>query len=132
MYMFILRNEDYIKYTWNHKKAFLKVEKILLGKNTIRGYLHDVDKLFMYMFLSKKLANKLHRKYSHHHINKAKTIADYTQMIIDWECARFTKEDKPLDAFETLYKYYPQLEPIILPLLKKYDVKTKMGNIKNI
>ena len=132
MYMFILRNEDYIKYTWNHKKAFLKVEKILLGKNTIRGYLHDVDKLFMYMFLSKKLASKLHRKYSHHHINKAKTIADYTQMIIDWECARFTKEDKPLDAFETLYKYYPQLEPIILPLLKKYDVKTKMENIKNI
>ena len=30
-------------YTWKHKKAFLKVEKKLLGKNTIRGYLHDVD-----------------------------------------------------------------------------------------
>ena len=53
-------------------------------------------------------------------------------MIIDWECARFTKKDKPLDAFETLYKYYPQLKPIIFPLLKKYDVKTKMKNIKNI
>jgi len=38
-------------------------------------------------------------------------------MIVDWECARFTKSDKPLNAYDTLYKYYPQLEDKILPLL---------------
>ena len=27
-----------INYTWQHKKAFLKVEKELCGKNTWRGY----------------------------------------------------------------------------------------------
>ena len=42
-------------YTWRHKKAFLKVEKELLGKNTIRGYLHDADKLILYPILGKKL-----------------------------------------------------------------------------
>ena len=36
-------NKDYILYTWNHKRAFLKVEKIVLGKNTVRGYLHDIE-----------------------------------------------------------------------------------------
>ena len=31
-------------------------------------------------------------------------------MIIDWECARYTKPDKPLNAYDTLYKIYPELE----------------------
>ena len=38
-----------IKYTLRHKKAFLKVEKELRGKNTLKGYLHDVDKPFLYL-----------------------------------------------------------------------------------
>lgn len=35
---------DRIKYTMKHRKAFRAVEKQLLGHNTIRGYLHDLDK----------------------------------------------------------------------------------------
>lgn len=38
-------------------------------------------------------------------------------MIIDWESARYTKPDKTLNAFDTLYKHYPELEAYILPLL---------------
>ena len=41
-------------------------------------------------------------------------------MIIDWECARYTKPDKPLNAKDTLYKFYPHLinkiEPILIEL----------------
>jgi len=40
-------------------------------------------------------------------------------MIIDWECARYTKVDKPLNAYETLMKYYPEEVDNILPILKK-------------
>jgi len=40
-------------------------------------------------------------------------------MIIDWECARFTKYDKPLNAYETMTKYYPEEIENILPILKK-------------
>lgn len=128
----VFNNKENIKYTWKHKVAFLKVEKIILGKNTLRGYLHDVDKLFMYVLLSKKLASKMHRKYSHHHIDKAKTEEDFIQMMIDWECARFTKEDKPLNAYDTLYKYYPQIESIMIPLMEKYQIKEKMKSIHKL
>ena len=43
-------------------------------------------------------------------------------MIIDWECARYTKPDKPLNAYDTLYKFYPQLENEILPLLNRFNL----------
>ena len=29
-------------------------------------------------------------------------------MILDWESARYTKPDKPLNARETMEKYYPE------------------------
>lgn len=113
-------NVKYIKYTWEHKKSFLDVEKTILGHNTIRGYLHDVDKLVMYLFIPKKIVSKFHRKFSNHHINKAKTRDDFIEMLIDWECARYTKKDKPLNAYETLYKLYPHLEGKMLPLMKEF------------
>lgn len=43
-------------------------------------------------------------------------------MIIDWECARYTKPDKPLNARQTLYKYYPALIDKIEPLLKEMNL----------
>lgn len=46
---------DRIKYTMKHRKAFRAVEKQLLGHNTIRGYLHDMDKVFLYMIMYKWL-----------------------------------------------------------------------------
>lgn len=48
-------------------------------------------------------------------------------MVIDWECARYTKPDKPLNAYDTLYKYYPELEDKILPILK--ELKIDKSNI---
>lgn len=116
-----------MNYTWQHKKAFLQTEKKLLGHNTLAGYLHDTDKLFLYILLcwagkESKLVQKIHRKTNRHHAecNKAKQEKHYLQMMIDWECARFTKPDKPLNAYETMVKFYPQLSDKILPLIKKY------------
>lgn len=111
-----------VNYTWQHKKAFLKVEKKLLRKNTLRGYLHDVDKLFLYMFLSKETTSKIHHKIAKHHVNEMSSIEDYKQAMIDWECARYTKPDKPLDAYDTLIILYPHLKPRMLPLLRYYNL----------
>lgn len=47
---------------------------------------------------------------------------DYREMVIDWECARYTKPDKPLNAYDTLYYLYPQLESKILPILKELGI----------
>ena len=106
------RTVDNIKYTWKHKIAYLKIEKMLYGRNTIGGYLHDTDKLFMYLIFPDKLTQKIHRFISPHHkeylgMNGAKT--SFRQMLIDCECARFTKPDKPMDAKETIYMYYSDM-----------------------
>lgn len=116
----------HMKYTAEHRKAFRKMEKKLFGKTTFRGCMHDFDKLIMYPFLGVKLTNKIHRKLSRHHPNRAHTFMDYCQMIVDWECARFTKPDKPLNAYSTLYKYNPELEGEILPILKVLNLGHKV------
>ena len=111
-----------ILYTLEHRRAFLKVEKMLLGHNTIRGYLHDLDKVFLKLFLSKDTVQTMHRNYSRHHAKNAHTKQDYIQMVIDWECARYTKPDKLLNARETLYKFYPELESKIIPILEEFNL----------
>lgn len=117
------KNQRYtIRYSLEHRKAFLALEKKLLGKNTIRGYLHDVDKIILYHFLPTEFVHTCHQWWSKHHERRAKTHDDFVQMVIDWECARFTKPDKPLDAYDTLYKFYPHMENKILPILKELNI----------
>ena len=110
-----------INYTWQHKKAFLQVERDLLGKNTIQGYLHDTDKLFMYIIgVPKNLAHKIHVSIAPHHIRKGK-VKSPMQAIIDWESARYTKPDKPLSAREYYEQKCPKI-PVIEMLLNKYGL----------
>lgn len=117
------KNQRYkIRYSLEHRKAFLDLEKKLLGKNTIRGYLHDVDKIILYHFLPTEFVHTCHQWWSKHHERRAKVHNDFVQMVIDWECARFTKPDKPLDAYDTLYKFYPHMEDKILPILKELNL----------
>lgn len=113
----MIKNKERIRYTLNHRKAFRKVEKELLGHNTFRSLFHDLDKVFLYPFFEYKKVHNFHRKYMRHHNIKAKTYNDFVQMVIDWECARFTKPDKPLTARQTLYTLYPELENQVLPIL---------------
>lgn len=117
-------DREHIKYTISHKAAFLDIEKQLTGKNTIRGYLHDTDKLLLYLISSPESSwiSKWHRDHSGHHHKMAKTKADYIQMVIDWECARYTKPDKPLNARDTLYQIYPELINIITPILEELNL----------
>lgn len=110
-----------INYTYKHKKAFLKIEKQLIGRNTLRGYLHDSEKMFLYLFLSKQTTSKIHRKISRHHL-RAKTKKDRIQQIIDWESARYTKPDKPMTAVETLYKLKPELVDEMLPIMRELQL----------
>lgn len=114
-----MKNAERIKYTRQHRKAFRIIEKQLLGRNTIRSLFHDLDKLVLYRFFDYKKVHNWHRNHSKHHSIKAKTHNDFVQMVIDWECARYTKPDKPLNARETLYKYYPNLEDKVLPIIEE-------------
>lgn len=113
---------DYVRYTLRHRRMFRVIEKKFYGRVSLRGYLHDLDKVFLYPMLGVKLTSKIHRRFARHHVRSARTPEDYREMVIDWECARYTKPDKPLNAYDTLYKFYPQLEPKILPILKELGI----------
>lgn len=124
--MFTKNQREAIQYSKVHRIAFRNLEKQILGKNTIRSFFHDIDKIILYHFLPTEFVHTCHQWWSRHHERKAKTYDDFVQMVIDWECARFTKPDKPLNAYDTLYKFYPHLEKKILPILKKFNLDHKM------
>lgn len=122
-----MENENHIKYTYIHRKIviYLANKYVKKDKEKILKQIkkHDIDKLFMYLFYSKKDVSRFHRELSSHHENDIeKTEIDYIEMVLDWESARYTKPDKPLNAYDTLYKYYPNLENKIMPILNEFGI----------
>ena len=112
----------HIPYTFKHAIAFYKCEKRLTGKTRFRSMFHDVDKLIMYSivpFFGSENISKFHKSYSNHHI---KTGNDTLSMVIDWECDRFTKPDKQLNAKQTLDKYFPNMKDKINPILEELEL----------
>lgn len=142
-----MKNKEYIEYTYKHRKVvmllakkYFKDNKELLNKLKF----HDMDKIFTYLFYDKKTASNMHRDHSNHHDNgKEKEYLDYVEMALDWESARYTKPDKPLNAYDTLVAYYPHLEEHILPILKEMgidkpnmpmeeDILNSINNLKDV
>ena len=98
----IKNSYKHIFYTLKHYFAFMKLQKTLLGYYKYK--FHDLDKVLMYIFLpflGTDKIKKIHQKYNAHHIKYTKYLPNYEEAIIDWECARFTKKDKPLTARQT-------------------------------
>lgn len=101
------------KQTRKHRKEVQRIAKSL-------GYsfpLHDFIKMINILIFGDKIATKLHRKFSNHHvhiysdgISTYEDIPNKIEAAIDWESARFTKPDKPLNAYETWQKYYSQID----------------------
>ena len=122
-----MKNESNLKYTYKHRKVvmYLANKYIKENKDAIlcRMKNHDLVKMFMYLFYDKKDVSKIHRRLSSHHKNELeKDYIDYVEMVLDWESARYTKSDKPLNAYDTLYKYYPYMEDNILPILREFKI----------
>jgi hypothetical protein len=107
------------KHIVEHRRAYKKVEKELLGRNTYRSFFHDLDKLFLLLIFSRRVVRRIHRCFSFHHPDNIWGFLDVKAAIIDWECARYTKIDKPLNARQTLYIYFPHLIYKVEPELFK-------------
>lgn len=109
-----MKNIEYCKYTYRHRKAFSYLVDKLVKDEKIRKEMmkrarfHDLDKMTLYLFFDKKQASSYHRETSFHHLenNLPKTFYDYFEAIIDFECAGYTKPDKPLNAYDTISKIY--------------------------
>lgn len=103
---------DYVKYTLEHKIAIMALSYEYLGYISKRIMLHDIEKLVLYAIMDKKEASKLHRATSIHHQNNfhlyegKQAYNNRKESVLDYECARYTKSDKPLNAYSTIQKYY--------------------------
>lgn len=88
----------------------IAIHKHMTGLQEIR---HDFLVVFFFEF------SPIHQQISRHHVDNhlLKTKADLVETVIDWECARFTKPDKQLNAYETLMKFYPEYESVYLPII---------------
>lgn len=113
----VVDSYSHLLYSYKHHVCFKKVEAYLRGK-VIHKY-HDVDKIVMYAlfpWLGVECINYIHTMMQDHHptykglngtkVYKSKDEVEWTEAAVDWECARFTKPDKPLNAYDTYIKYY--------------------------
>ena len=96
-----------IKRTLIHYFYFMKTQKEILGYYKYK--FHDLDKLLMYIFLpflGTDLIKRIHKRFNRHHIidYKDQSKCNYEEAILDWECARITKPDKPETARQNLEK----------------------------
>lgn len=125
----IYRSWKHIPYTWKHYRAFVALERELTGK--VKHRFHDWDKLMMYIFLpwlGTERISAIHKDHSAHHPKgsdgsyKPLGHIDFYEAVIDWECAAATKPDKPLNARETMERYYPELRKIVEHVLYEYGL----------
>lgn len=134
-----MKNFEYCKYTYIHRKIVMAlVEKYVTNeidkKEMIkRAEAHDMDKMVTYLFYDKISCVKMHRENNAHHLenNLPRLYLDYLEAIFDWESARYSKPDKPLNAYQTLYKYYPNYENEILPILKDFKLDSEFIEMDN-
>ena len=97
-----------------HKMAFLIVmannqylrEKISLR----RALLHDTGKALNILLLGDRIATAIHRRMAGHHQEQKMTFVQKVEAFCDWECARYTKPEKPLNGAQTWVKYYAHVD----------------------
>ena len=115
----------------NIQKHRQEVQRIAKEKGLSFPF-HDFVKMINVFIFGDKIATKLHRKFSNHHVRMRyiriiyyegskpyiyskkqpyeRFIKNKEEAAIDWESARFTKSDKPLDAYNTWKKYYSDID----------------------
>lgn len=107
----INRLKQFYIYNTSHRREVIRIEKQCLGYNTFLTCIHDLDKLIMaFCFIPDEKISKIHRFWSWHHVNNKIGWFRLNEAIFDWESARFTKPDKPMNARETCLKLYPSLK----------------------
>ena len=114
------RIREKIKYIRAHRKAIRDVAKEYLG--CVPSYIrsHDMEKIRMLrQGMDPKEVSRIHRAHSPHHPGSDAPEYNYDEMIFDWESAPRTKPDKPWNAYETMKRFHPDLEPILLPRMKE-------------
>lgn len=87
------------RYWYYHWKAFNLVA-MSLHVWKLRYLFHDIEKPWLLLLWKDyKRVQKWHRTYNSHHLEyKGAPDYDFEAMAVDWECSRFTKKAKALNA----------------------------------
>ena len=97
-----------------HKIAFMKVRKsneyLLKNISLTRALMHDTGKAINILLLGDSIATWIHRQLAGHHQEESMNKYQKAEAFCDWECARYTKPDKPLDGYETWHEYYKHVD----------------------
>lgn len=122
----ILDSWRHIPYSIKHIREIYRLQKKYLGY--IKYPFHDWDKILMYLFLpwlGVKTIHKYHRTHRAHHPEngREKFLKHLDEAVLDWESARFTKPDKPLNAWETCLRFYPQYKNEVSEMLDKLEIE---------
>ena len=118
-------NLDNLKRVYLHRQAIFKVANDLeIDASQFR--MHDADKYYMYLWMHDKDANECHELINNHHnyLDAAfLSETDLTEMMLDWESARFTKPEIKSNAYDIMLSRMPDevFRPII-PLMQKYEI----------
>ena len=103
-----MKNLEWCIYTYRHRRAFeycvkkLILEPSLRAEMLERAKIHDMDKMLMYLSMDQKEAQKIHTMTQPHHLENDldRSYEDLVEAVIDYECAPYTKLDKPLNAYD--------------------------------
>ena len=103
-----MKNLEWCIYTYRHRRAFeycvkkLILEPSLRAEMLERAKIHDMDKMLMYLSMDQKEAQKIHTMTQPHHLENDldRSYEDLVEAVIDYECAPYTKPDKPLNAYD--------------------------------
>ena len=106
-----MKNLEWCRYTYLHRRAFEYCARRLVHAPGLREELlrrariHDMDKMVMYLCLDQKEAQARHVRIQPHHLENdlPKSRADLLETVIDYECAPYTKPDKPLNAWDFVH-----------------------------
>lgn len=131
-----MKNYNHLVYTFLHRKAILyTIHKLIKDENLKqemlkRAAIHDLDKAVLYTLIGKKEASVYHRMTAAHHMdnNIPKSYEDYVEAVIDYESAGYTKEDKPLNAYDTVRQYHPKHEEELLKVIRELGIDSSYKN----
>lgn len=124
-------NLYWIKYTYKHRQKLFEIgDKLGIPARTLYKN-HDLNKYVLYLVYDKQTVTDVHRLISSHHDREATDIKVLTEMLLDWESARYTKSDKLLNAYNTLHKFYPDMIDRLEPLLIKYSINEPTKDIED-
>jgi|GEM_PF-2400323 hypothetical protein len=107
-----MKNRDWLVYTYRHRRAFEAMARCLISDPELlrrmleRARVHDMDKMLLYLFLDQHSAQHLHVMTARHHLENdlPKSHEDLVETVIDYECAPYTKPDKPMNAYDFVLK----------------------------